>query len=337
MRNLGLLLRVLSVVLVGLLMAGGIVLAFGNFRFESTRTLHAAFTEVSGLKEGEDVRAAGVNIGIVRGLELNPDNTIRVTMSVADDVPVTTGSTASVRYKNLTGDHYLELAPGPGPRLAEDGDIPPSQTRPALDLDELFNGFTPLFQGLNTQQINELSGSLIQVFQGQGDGVQNLLASVGSLTNSLADRDQLIGRLVTNLNTVLDTANRRAPELSDLVVQLQTVLTRYAQQRAPLGEGIERVNVLAATVADFVPRVRPDLKGTIFQLDRVSGVVNNDSALLDDQLRRAPGYYNAIDRVGLYASAFNFYLCGVRLRIDGVMTPMIPDQTGGNGAPRCHF
>ncbi len=81
----------------------------------------------------------------------------------------------------------------------------------------LFNGFQPLFQALNPEQVNELSMNLVQVLQGEGGTVQGLLAKTASLTNTLADRDQLIGQVVTNLGQTLDTVDQRHQQLNTLV------------------------------------------------------------------------------------------------------------------------
>lgn len=338
MTPVGRLSKVVAIVVAGLLIATTIVLALGRFRIEPMYTYTAEFRDVSNLRSGNDVRAGGVTVGRVGSISLRRDNTLAVEFTVSDQVPVTTGTEATVRYLDLVGDRYLELTRGPGTRLADEGVLPVSRTHPALDLDELYNGFTPLFHGLAPDQINQLSGSLIAVFQGQAGAVEGLLGDVGSLTHTLADRDALIGQLVTHLNVVLDTADRRAPELSNLVVRLQDVLTRYAQERGPLGQGIERVNALAATLADLVPRVRPELEGTLVQVDRLAGVINADAGRLDDDLERFPGYYQTLGRLGAYSSAFNFYICGVRLRSGGqVLTPMIPDQAGGQGSARCRY
>src|SRR6516165_6745817 len=61
-----------------LLVAAGLVVVFGDFRFGAESTYHATFTNVTRLKAGQKVRIAGVPVGSVNGLKLNPDNTIDV-------------------------------------------------------------------------------------------------------------------------------------------------------------------------------------------------------------------------------------------------------------------
>ena len=65
-----------------LLVAAGLVVVFGDFRFGPESTYHATFIDASRLKAGQKVRIAGVPVGSVSGIKLNPDNTIDVEFGV---------------------------------------------------------------------------------------------------------------------------------------------------------------------------------------------------------------------------------------------------------------
>ena len=101
--------------------------------------------------------------------------------------------------------------------------IPLAQTRPALDLTILFGGFQPLLQALSPEDMNRLSFEIIQVFQGEGGTVESLLSHVASLTDSLADKDAVIGSMIDNLSTVLGSIAQRDQQLSGLIVSLVLV------------------------------------------------------------------------------------------------------------------
>lgn len=315
MRNLGVLAKVLVFVAVTVLLTGGLVAVFGNFRDGNMSTYKAVFADVSGMEVGSDVRAAGVNVGRVDGIERQQDNSLLVTFIVQRNVPLTTGSSATVRYKNLVGDRYFQLGTGPGPGLEPGETLPRSQTHPALDLDELYNGFTPLFQGLAPDQVNRLSSSLIAVMQGQGDAIDGLLDHVGSLTSTLGNRDQLIGQVINRLNTVLETVNERAPELSDTIVNLQRVVSGLAADRGDLGNSVSHLNGLSKSVTGLLEEQRPDVKGTVNELGRLTSVLNKDEPMLSNLFRRLPGYYVPLGRVGANQAAFQFWVCGVRVHI----------------------
>jgi phospholipid/cholesterol/gamma-HCH transport system substrate-binding protein len=335
MKKMGLIVKVIAFVTATVVMTGMLVAVFGGFRFEPTTTYHAIFDDISGLRPASEVRAAGVGVGRVESTERLEDNTIQVTFSLADRIPLTTGSSATIRYKNLVGDRYLQLGAGPGGALEADGTIPRTQTKPALDLDELYNGFTPLFQGLRADQVNRLSGSLIGVLQGQGSAVETLLSDLGSVTSTLADRSALITRVVDQLNSALETLTRRAPELSDTIINLQTLVTGLSGDRENLGGSLAGINNLTTSLGGLLAEERPNIQGTVTELGRTAQAINAEGAALDNLLRRLPGYFVPLGRLGANQSAFQFYLCGVRLRIktpEGrIETPMI---NSGN-VPRC--
>ena len=113
-----------------------------------------------------------------------------------------------VRYENLIGDRYLALEEGAGLGATNCNRDRPSRWHgpsPALDVDALIGGFRPLFRALDPDQVNALSGELLRVFQGQGGTISSVLAQTSALTTTLAGRDELIGEVITNLNTVLGT------------------------------------------------------------------------------------------------------------------------------------
>lgn len=324
---------VIAFVTVAFVAATAIFFTITNVSFVPSTTYRAVFADVSGLTEDADVQVAGVRVGRVESLERRDDNTIEVAFTLQDAVPVATDSSAAVRYKDLVGRRILEIRPGEGtaPRLDADGVIPVERTTPALDLDELYNGFAPLFQGLQPEQVNQLSGSLIQVLQGEAGSVNALLDTVGSLTNTLADRDQVIGELITNLDGVLTTVNERSGRTTELVQQLQQLVSGLSGQRETIGTAVDRSAVLTDRVQGLLREARPDIAGNVAEIDRLSKVINSDSESVDGLLQRAPGYYQLLGRVGIYQSAFQFYLCGVQLRVQApdappVMTDMITSQ-----------
>jgi phospholipid/cholesterol/gamma-HCH transport system substrate-binding protein len=313
-------------------MAGVLVVVFDNLQFQPQHTYRAYFANVSGLVGGDDVRAAGVDVGRVGSVVLQPDNQVLVTFTASDAVPLTRDTTLTVRYQDVLGDMYLAInqPTSPAPALTADQIIPASQTQPALSLDAVFNGFQPLFQGLQPAQINELSAELIDVLQGEGGTIDGLLATVGSLTSTLADRDQLIDAVIGNLNAVLGSVARHDTQLSSLVTQLQQLISGLASDRAVIGNSFGQIADVSNTLAGLLETARPDISGTVNQVNRLATVLNANSATINDDLNTIPRVYQLMGRQGLYGSFFNFYLCGIEIRLTGATVPMITSE-----AQRC--
>ncbi len=74
-------------------------------------------------------------------------------------MPLFESTTAHIRYADLVGNRYIELQRGQGPEriLPPGGNIPITQTQPALDLDALIGGFKPLFRALDPQKVNNIA------------------------------------------------------------------------------------------------------------------------------------------------------------------------------------
>ncbi|MGE3288553.1 MAG: MCE family protein [Pseudonocardia sp.] len=282
----------------------------------------ARFTDASGLLRGDDVRIAGVVVGRVTGVAIVERNQAEVTFTVADDQPVPASAQAAVLYRNLVGQRYLQLETGAGPlgeHLAPGATIPVERTRGPLNLTVLFNGFKPLFTALDPAQVNQLSFEIVQTLQGQGGTVRSLLASTSSLTNTVAERDEVVGQIVDNLDVVLRTLNAGDDRVGELVASMQALVSGLAADREPIGDAIVSVDRLARTTAGLLDDARPPLKDDIAALGRLSDNLDRNDEVLDRYLRLLPRKLDTLSRAGSYGSWFNFYLCGlegVNLRYD---------------------
>ncbi|WP_395695389.1 MCE family protein [Nocardioides sp.] len=305
---------------VSILVTGLLAAIMGNVGFGSGTTYRAVFSNASMLEKGDDVRVAGVSVGEVKDVEHYQRTEAVVTFRVKSDVPLTTASRAEIRFLNLVGDRYLALEQGAdrgAEPLADGATIPIGQTQPALDLTVLFNGFQPLFQALDPKQVNDLSMNLVQVLQGEGGTVQSLLAHTASLTNTLADRDQLIGRVVDNLSQTLTTVDSRHQQLDDLVVGLKNWMADLARDRHVIGASIGNISDLTVVVADLLRQGRPLVRSDVAKLRRLAALLNEkkNSANIVDLLDRLPESMTDQTRTGTYGSWYNYYVCGFSGRI----------------------
>lgn len=311
--------RVVIFTVVSLLFMFGLLTVFGQFRFDSRASYRAVFSNVSGLKGGNFVRIAGVEVGKVKDLTLHKDGTVTIDFAIDRQLTLTEGTTASVRYENLIGDRYLALEEGPGSvrKLLPGQTIPLSRTSPALDVDALIGGFRPLFRALDPDQVNALSGELLRVFQGQGGTISSVLAQTSALTTTLAGRDQLIGEVITNLNTVVGTFAARDTQFADGLDKLSQLVQGLADRKSDIAAGVANINAAAGSVADLLTVAREPIKQIVQQTDRVSGQIEADHDYVDDLVKTLPDAYQILSRNGLYGDYFSFYLCDALLKLNG--------------------
>jgi phospholipid/cholesterol/gamma-HCH transport system substrate-binding protein len=289
---------------------------FGQYRTGAVTGYSALFNDASRLKDGDSVRVAGVRVGTVNGVALQPDKKVVVKFDADRSVVLTDGTKAAVRYLNLVGDRYLELVDGQGStrRLPAGGQINVDHTAPALDLDLLLGGLKPLVRGLNPRDVNALSSALLEVFQGEGGTLQSLFNKSTSFTNTLADNDQTIERLIDNLNTVAATLNKDGGQFSGAIDRLERLVTGLANDRDTLGPAIDALSTGTVTLADLLGKARKPLSATVDQLSRLAPNLDNDKDRLDAALQKAPRNYRKLVRLGVFGATIPYFLCQITLR-----------------------
>ena len=265
---------------------------------------------------------------------MRPDKKVLVKFDADRSVVLTTGTRAVVRYLNLVGDRYLELVDGPGSTkvLPAGAEIPIDRTAPALDLDLLLGGLKPVTQGLNPQDVNALSASLIQVFQGEGGTLQSLLSKTSSFSNALADNSQTVQELIDNLNTVVGTVDKDGAKFSGAIDRLEKLISGLSQDRDTIGTAITALDNGTASIADLLGRARPPLAGTVDQLNRLAPLLDKDKNLIDISLKKLPNNYRKLTRLGVVRRLVP--LLPVRTGA-ACLRPAVPDG-GGRHHPRGH-
>lgn len=316
-------------------------MTIANTTFEPQSDYTARFSDVLSLNVGDDVRMSGVRVGKVTSIEMVDPAFAEVGFTVDTERRLAKDVAASMKIRNLIGQRYVALAsdaPAPGQELPSGSVIPLERTRPALNLTELFNGFKPLFQALEPSEVNQLAGEIIQVFQGEGGTINNVLAHTASLTSTIADRDKVIGQVIDNLNRVLATVNGNSKELNALIDQTQRLVSGLAARRKPIGESISGIAELADTTAGLVEKGRAPLKDSIAGLLAVSRNLNDSDELVERFVRMLPRKAKAVTRTVSYGSWANFYLCEltgtVGIESLGVEVPITP-MKGTDAAARC--
>ncbi|GAB3457476.1 MCE family protein [Actinophytocola sediminis] len=291
-------------------------LTIANSTVGATAGYAAKFTDVTGLGEGDDVRMSGVRIGQVTDIEV-AGRLARVRFEIEAGRKLPASTTATIKYRNLIGQRYVSLGTGGDANavLAPGAEIPPERTRPALNLTVLFNGFKPLFEALDPNEMNQLAAELIQVLQGEGGTIDSVLAHTASLTTTIAGKDQVIGKVITNLNTVLDTVNGRTAEVSGLIDQLQQLATGLAGQREPIGDAISALGELTEATAGLLGVARPAIRDDIAALGDLSKNLADNGDTVDRFLAGLPHKLRTITRVSSYGGWFNYYLCSASGRV----------------------
>lgn len=307
----------------------------GNTTFTGTTSYTATFDDASGLRARDDVRVNGVNVGSVADVAVRDGKAV-VTVKVDSDRRLTTATVARVKYKNVIGQRFLNLETpqGQGTRLEGD-DTTIRSTVAALDLTTLFNGFRPLFQALEPNQINALATNLVQTLQGESGTVGSLVQQLASLTGTLADRDAVIGRVITNLDVVATTVADGDTGLRQLLGDLRTLTRTAAEDRAALTDTLVGIDQLADSTEGLLRDARPAAKVDIAALNQVLATVVGNQGTINRAVRGLPGALGALNRGFDSGTWLSVYGCDLTFTItsgtfddpgEPILTGVDPDQ-----------
>ena len=303
-----------------------LIITIGNLSFGSTKRYAAEFSDATGVNKGDDIRIAGVKVGTVEGVEVEGANKAKVTFKVDADTVIDAATHAQIKYRNLIGQRYISLFQqgADGSRVTEGGTIPIARTQGALDLTMLFNGFKPLFQALSPDDINKLSFEIVQVFQGEGGTVEGLLSSTASVTQTLADRDQVIGQLIENLDYVLNHVADRDKQLTRLIDSFRTLVGGLNDDREAILSSLDSISDLSVQTASLLSDVKDPFVKDIKELRQVATTLDDNRKEIDRALQVLPVKLTKIGRTATYGSWFNFYLCHFKatVKVPGLGKPV---------------
>jgi len=321
--------------LVTTLATGILVVTIGNLSFSGTQQFKAVFADATGVNKGDDIRVAGVKVGTVKDVAITDRTRALITFSVDDATSVTEATHATIKYRNLVGQRYIALTQevGSADKLSQGETIPIARTAPALDLTVLFNGFKPLFEALSPSDINQLSYEIVQVFQGEGGTLESLLAHTASVTNTLADRDQVISDLVDNLSEVLDHVADRDDQLNQLITTFRQFVGGLNSDREAILGSLDQISQLSVQTASLVKGIRSPLVDDIANLRTLTANIQRNRGELDRALQVLPIKLEKVGRTAIYGSWFNFYLCQFqgKVKLPGITVPV----TYNTGSARC--
>ncbi|OBG39549.1 MCE family protein [Mycobacterium sp. E3198] len=310
-----------------------------------TAPYSALFTDVYGLREGDDVRMAGVRVGRVEKIELD-GKLAKVSFVVQQEQRLYGNTLASVTYQNIVGQRYLGLSlgnDGTRDQLPAGSVIPLERTDPSFDVTALLNGYEPLFSLLNPRDADNLTKGIIQSLQGDTSSLATLVSQTSTLTETFAGRDQALGDVITNLNKVVGNLAAQNDNLDAVITQARDVVATLDQRRPQLqssvGELARVLGRLSASAQDVYPALREFI-------DRRPGVarhlmdVEPQVAFFGDNI---PLLLKGLTRVGNQGAYGNAYVCDVNFMgffpgLNDVVPIIIAAATPGNTAwhsPRC--
>lgn len=262
---------------------GYLAFTIGNIHpFRHTYRLAATFDDVTGLLPDDNVKIAGVVVGKVRSISIDQGRA-RVSFEIETDVHVPSDSEAAIRWRNLLGQRYVYLYPGSAPTVLRHGDQV-TRTRSVVDVGELFNRLGPIVQAIDPKQVNTFLDAITAALNGNQDKLRQALDDLATVAATLGERDQAIGRLVTNLNAVTGA-------ITDRDAQIRTVLDNLLAVARTFSANTQTLDTAVTDLGDFTDNLGTLLANNRTELDRI---ITNLTALTDEVGLKLPTVDHAV-------------------------------------------
>lgn len=263
-------------VLVGILLTIGVIVAvLGTIwlvrgGFSRGYPLYARFKWGAGVKQGQTIRLAGVQIGVVSDVKLDPMGTILVIMSIEKDFHVPRNSVAAVVPVGIFGDQEIALTPAsPSPIFFNPGDsVPPAP--PKAGLPELTARADTI-----SQRLDDVAKT-VQLELVQGGGISDLRKSLASVND-----------LAKSLSVI---ANEQSKQLTLTLTRFRS--TAAALDSVQMDSTVRNLQATSRNLATFTD----SLRGTAQQLNMLLAKANNGDGTVG-KLLNDPGLYYDLRRL----------------------------------------
>ncbi len=178
--------------------------------FSSTFGVYGTFKNVNGLQVGNNVRFAGINIGVVEDITIVNDSTVRVDLTLNNDVKkfIKTDSKLSIGSDGLMGDKLVVIAPG-GIK----------STTPVQDGGQLAS--------VNPVDVDRIIKKLTRVADNAADMTEGLASIINKVNNGKGS----IGRLLNN--------DKLSRDLEGTVRQAKTTIATVHKTSSTLNEDLK--------------------------------------------------------------------------------------------------
>ena len=245
-------------------------LKLGNLSLFSSRAGYSAqLHDVTGLNAGDPVELAGVPVGQVSSVAVQRGHAL-VGLSINPSVTVRTTTEVGLRWRNVLGQKVVYLYPASGGRAMPPGStVPLSHDVSDASVNALLNSLGPLLQAINPQQANAFVENVSGALQGDTAEIDQLINNGATVAKTVGDLNLQVGTVIDSLDQVLTAVASRSGDLQSLVTNLQTVGASLAAHNSTLDDVVNNLSAVSGDLAQLVSNNRPNLDGSINDLNTV--------------------------------------------------------------------
>ncbi|GAB08481.1 Mce family protein [Gordonia araii NBRC 100433] len=272
-------------------------------------------SNASGVRAGDQVRIAGIQVGKVDSLRID-GHRVRMRIAVRNDVHLGKDTSMAIKLLTPVGGRFIQVTPK-GSEPLGDTPVPPNRITGTYDLVSLLEEATPKAAELDGKAMRSLVETIERGMSGQPTLVGDLLNSTSSLTQQLAARsDQLRGALHVSDEYVKATATDR-----QVLFTLVKNLGKIGVELGVRHEQVRRVFNLLTRLFLFLERpilayhqaIEPSVDAVVDVLERLEGRMNGMGRALTDFNRAFGTVKRMVGSDGITVDDSRKVATGVRL------------------------
>ncbi|GAB3277453.1 MCE family protein [Actinocorallia lasiicapitis] len=247
-------------------------------------TYHAEFAEAAGLRDGEEVRIAGVKVGKVTGLDLEGDH-VRVDFKINDGVKIGNATRVEIKIKTLLGSHYLDVHPrGPEkqrPSLA----IPRSRTTTPYEVVPAIADLSKNLTQIDDKQLATAFDTMSETFKNSPEEIKASLQGLQRLSKTISSRDDELAQLITRAKDVTGVLADRKDDFLKVVQRGDQILQAVQARRDTIHQLLLNTYAVSQQINAVIDENDDELKPLLKNLQTVSALLLRNKETLDRNLQ----------------------------------------------------
>ena len=277
----------------------------------------AMFTNSANLKEGADVRIAGVKVGEVDTVAIDrAEGLVKVTFKVKDGW-VGNDSIARIKLRTLLGAKYVEIDSEGTKQMASGATIPKSRTESPFDVYPAFTALSNTISSINTNQLAQAFTTLSNDFSGTPSSVKPVVTGLSRLSETISSRDTQLQNLLSRTRAVSGVLADRSKDLQTLLSDGNLLLNELNARRDAIHSLLINTQTLSIQLSGLVTDNQKTLDPLLTQVNKVLTQLNDNQDSLDRGLALLGPFYRVFNNVIGNGRWFDNYI--QNLSVSGVV------------------
>lgn len=242
--------------------------------------------DAAGIRPGDDVRIAGIDVGEVRAIAARGDR-VHVDFRLDQDIPLTTDTRSEVKLATLLGKRYLNLTPGKGARLAEGANIALVHAYGNYTLERFWIEHGGDVGQFDMGALSKAVDVLARDLSGSPSANRDAMDGLADLSEITQRRDAQVGRLLSMTRSVTDEAVAQRTQLIQLMTRGDKVFRMVEKRKEAIDDLLRDSRDLVRQLTDMAKRNQVPMTSALRDLRTVLGTLVKHRDDLAATLKRA--------------------------------------------------